>query len=172
LVVELATSKALDVAAQLRERGELSSSSAVIVACDTVAECGGELLGKPVDEAHARSMLQRLSGSVHRVYSGLCVWQVGGGAAGPNAPEADVADADPDVRLAVSELRMDLIDEVDLEDYLASGLWRGKAGAFGLQDRPGWLHLESGSESNVVGLPMELLKEMLAARGIAPARRL
>ncbi len=161
LVVELAASKALDAAAQLKERGELSSSTAVIVACDTVAECGGEVLGKPVDEAHARSMLQRLRGSVHRVYSGVCVWQ----------PTVEGAGGVPDVRLAVSELRMDAIGDDELDDYLASGLWLGKAGAFGMQDRPGWLHLISGSESNVVGMPMELLREMLVERGIEPAPR-
>lgn len=158
LVVELAVSKALDVAAQLKAAGRLVDGRAVILACDTLAECGGEVLGKPRDEAHARDMLRRLSGSDHRVYSGVCVWRpFGGGDA-----------SQPDVRLATSELHMDQIADADLEDYLASGLWQGKAGAFGLQDRPGWLHLNSGSESNVVGLPMELVEPMLAAHGILP----
>ena len=155
LVVELAVSKAFDVAAQLKDRDEFSDGIA-IVACDTVAECGGEVLGKPHDEDHARSMLQRLRGNVHRVYSGLCVWQ----------PLAKGEAGKPDVRLAASELRMDTIGEAELDEYLASGLWCGKAGAFGFQDRAGWLHLISGSESNVVGLPMELLREMLAAIGV------
>jgi septum formation protein len=53
-----------------------------------------------------------------------------------------------------------LVDE-ELDDYLASGLWEGKAGAFGYQDRTGWVHVVEGSETNVVGLPMELLAEML-----------
>ena len=47
-----------------------------------------------------------------------------------------------------------------LEQYLASGMWEGKAGAFGFQDGPPWLHLIAGSASNVVGLPMELLARM------------
>jgi septum formation protein len=171
LVTELAMSKAVDVVAQLKDRGELSRAPRklppVIIACDTVAECGGEVLGKPADEDHARSMLQRLRGSVHRVYSGLCIWQ-------PTAEAGGSADANlhetsrPDVRLAVSELRMDAISDEDLDDYLASGQWQGKAGAFGIQDRPGWLHLLSGSESNVVGLPMELVRQMLAQRGLEP----
>lgn len=158
LVTELAVSKALDVAAQLHERGEASSSPVVILACDTVAECGGEVLGKPADETHARSMLERLRGSVHRVYSGVCTWRV---AAGSSA-------ATPDVQLAVSELEMDRLSNEALEEYLASGLWRGKAGAFGYQDRAGWLHLTSGTESNVIGLPMDVVVEMLAAHGVAP----
>jgi septum formation protein len=60
---------------------------------------------------------------------------------------------------------MDAITDIQLESYLESGLWRGKAGAFGYQDREGWLHLRSGSESNVIGLPMELLEKMLSAAG-------
>ena len=158
LVTELAMSKALDVAAQMKDRGELSGSPTVILACDTVAECGGEVLGKPADEAHARSMLERLRGTVHRVYSGVCVWQLAAGA----------VSAEPDVQLAVSELRMDRIDDDALDEYLASGLWRGKAGAFGCQDRVGWLHLTCGTESNVVGLPMDLIVDMLARQGVAP----
>jgi septum formation protein len=63
---------------------------------------------------------------------------------------------------------MDSISNAQLEGYLASGLWRGKAGAFGFQDRPGWLHLTTGSESNIIGLPMELVAEMLRAHGIEP----
>lgn len=157
LVIELAVSKALDAAAQLKQRGQLDEH-VVIVACDTVAECGGETLGKPRDEDHARSMLQRLRGSVHRVYSGVCVWR----------PQASDEAGDPQVRLATSELRMDPISDEQLDEYLASGLWRGKAGAFGYQDRAGWLHLVAGGESNVVGLPMETLQPMLAACGVHP----
>jgi len=160
LVVELAVSKALDVAAQLADRA--AGQGAVILACDTVAECRGEVLGKPVDEGHARSMLQRLRGTTHRVYSGVCVWR----------PETEALGEQPDVRLAVSELTMDSIPEDELDDYLATELWRGKAGAFGYQDRAGWLHLASGSESNVIGLPMEVVPEMLAAHGVRPAAQL
>ncbi len=67
----------------------------------------------------------------------------------------------PDTRVAVTTLRMDRLSDAQLDEYLASGGWRGKAGAFGYQDRMGWIHVIKGSESNVVGLPMELLSEML-----------
>ena len=147
LVVELAQRKAEDVIGQLAERGQEKYASRIIIACDTVAECDGAVLGKPADEKHARSMLERLRGNVHRVYSGLCV--------GP------CSEGSLETRLAVTELRMDSISDEQLDEYLASGLWQGKAGAFGYQDRVGWLHILKGSESNVIGLPMELLKEML-----------
>jgi len=148
LVVELAQRKAADVICQLAERGQEKKASSILIACDTVAECEGAVLGKPRDEEHARSMLGRLRGNVHRVYSGLCVGPCDGGSLV--------------TRLAVTELRMDSISDDQLDEYLASGLWRGKAGSFGYQDRVGWLHILEGSESNVIGLPMELLEEMLA----------
>jgi septum formation protein len=54
------------------------------------------------------------------------------------------------------------LSDAALEEYLAGDGWVGKAGAFGYQDRPGWLAIVEGSESNVVGLPLALLARMLA----------
>jgi septum formation protein len=116
-----------------------------------VAECDGFILGKPRDEAAAREMLTQLSGREHRVLSGVCLWQSG--------------DSEPLVRVAVTRLQMDPLTEDQLSEYLASGGWEGKAGAFGYQDRLGWVHIIEGSESNVVGLPMELLADMLEELG-------
>ncbi len=56
---------------------------------------------------------------------------------------------------------MDYLSDHQIEEYIASGQWVGKAGAFGYQDRLGWVRVIEGSESNVVGLPMELLEEMI-----------
>ena len=139
LVTRLARQKAADVAARI--------AAGLILACDTVVECGGRILGKPADEEDSRRMLQLLSGREHRVLSGLCLWNVPGG--------------NPLVRVAVTRLRMDRLSAMEIDDYLASGLWEGKAGAFGFQDRLGWIHVVEGSQTNVVGLPMELLAEML-----------
>jgi septum formation protein len=140
LVARLARQKAADVAPNI-ERG-------VVIGCDTVAECTGRVLGKPTDVAHAREMLRLLRGREHRVYSGLCLWR---------RPGDQTL-----VRVDTTVLFMEPIGDEELEAYLESGLWEGKAGAFGYQDRHGWLHIRSGSESNVVGLPMELLQRMLA----------
>jgi septum formation protein len=120
----------------------------MVIACDTVAECMGQILGKPVDREHAGSMLKLLSGRVHHVYSGLCLW---------SRPDDRVR-----VEVARTRLRMDELSAEAVSEYLDSELWYGKAGGFGYQDRLGWVHVEQGSESNVVGLPMELLAEMLA----------
>lgn len=152
LVVDLAMRKAANVVTQLQE-SERPSGPAWVVACDTVAECDGQILGKPRDEDHARSMLRGLRGRHHRVYSGLCLWpwQLNG-----KSPDYRVA-------LASSQLVMDELSDQEIENYLASELWRGKAGAFGLQDRPGWFKIVSGSESNVIGLPLDTLEEMLTS---------
>jgi len=141
LVARLAYQKAADVAARVED--------GLILACDTVAECDGQIFGKPTDVHHARTMLDTLRGRRHRVFSGLCLWKV--------------PDGKPDCRVATTTLLMDPISDELLDDYLADGGWYGKAGAFGYQDRIGWIHIIEGSESNVVGLPMELLAEMLAA---------
>ncbi len=140
LVARLARQKAADVAPSI--------DRVIVIGCDTVAECTGRVLGKPTDIAHAREMLQLLRGREHRVYSGLCLWR---------RPGDQTL-----VRVDTTVLFMEPISDAELEAYLESGLWEGKAGAFGYQDRHGWLHIRSGSESNVVGLPMELLKRMLA----------
>ena len=140
LVARLAYEKALDVARRIG-RG-------LILGCDTVAECNGEILGKPGDIATARRMLELLRGREHRVLSGLCLW--------------DYPDAKPDTRVAVTRLRMDELTDRQLGEYLESYQWEGKAGAFGYQDRLGWIHVIEGSESNVVGLPLELLAQMIA----------
>ncbi len=140
LVARLARRKAADVARRVR--------SGLILACDTVAVCEGKILGKPADRDSAREMLQTLSGREHRVLSGLCLWRVG--------------DGKRQARVATTTLRMDPLTDAQLDEYLATGAWKGKAGAFGYQDRLGWVHVLQGSESNVVGLPMELLSQMLA----------
>jgi septum formation protein len=141
LVARLAWQKSADVAGRC--------DSGLIVGCDTVAECLGQILGKPRDLPHARQMLTLIRGREHQVLSGLCVW-----------------DASNDrylIGVAATRLFMESIADDQLQDYLDSGDWQGKAGAFGYQDGHDWLRILDGSESNVVGLPMELLAEMLDA---------
>lgn len=139
LVARLARQKAADVAGR--------SDSGLVVGCDTVVECRGQVLGKPRDRACARQMLEALRGREHRVYSGLCLW--------------GVADGRCRVSVAMTRLVMTPISDPQLEAYLDTGDWQGKAGAFGYQDGHDWLTILEGSESNVVGLPLELLAEML-----------
>lgn len=139
VAARLAYAKAADVAGRV--------TSGIVLGCDTVVELAGQLVGKPEDEAHARQILRMLRGQQHLVHTGVCVWPV--------------PDGEPKVRVATTVVRMDWLADEQIEDYLASGAWQGKAGAFGYQDRLGWVHIVEGSSTNVVGLPMELLDEML-----------
>ncbi len=149
LVLRLALQKAKDVARQL----VAANRNGVIVACDTVAEIDGQVLGKPENIDQARRMLTMIRGREHRVLSGLCLWQIPGGA--------------PCTQLDVTRLVMDPISDAQLEEYLDTYAWEGKSGAFGYQDGWDWLHIVQGSESNVVGLPMELLERMLESQSDA-----
>jgi septum formation protein len=144
----MAYQKAKDVVLRLRSNpAERDLDNTIIIGCDTIAECTGQILGKPQDASHARTILKLLSGREHHVYSGLCVWHV--------------KEPHPQLQVECTKLFMEPFSETQLDEYLASGLWEGKAGAFGYQDRPGWLRILQGSESNVVGLPMELLSAMI-----------
>lgn len=142
LVARLAYQKAANVSRKLE------GLSAMIIACDTVADVDGQVLGKPRDRAHAEQMLRQLSGRQHSVLSGLCLWSL------------------PDnryrIQVATSVLLMDQLSEAQLQQYLDSGDWQGKSGAFGYQDGHPWLKLISGTASNVVGLPLDILQQMLS----------
>ena len=139
MVARLAYQKARDVAVR--------TAQGFVVGCDTVVECRGNILGKPRNQEHARQMLELLRGQEHFVHSGLCAWQ---------RPTDKTL-----TRVAATRLRMKPLSDAQIAEYLDGDAWEGKAGAFGLQDRLGWLEILEGSESNVVGLPLELLEEML-----------
>ncbi len=140
LVARYAYRKAADVAARLE--------TGFIIAADTVASCHGQILGKPHDQEHAESMLRMLSGKPHDVFTGVCLWSI--------SRQQCVVD------VTRTKLEMDVLSNEMLAEYLASGLWEGKAGSFGYQDGNDWLKVvDGGSESNVVGLPMERLAELL-----------
>lgn len=145
-VVRLARAKAAAVVA--------TGIAGMVLACDTLSEVDGMALGKPVDEADARRMLATLSGRTHRVITGVCLW---------DRPAA----TNPLLGHAESTLAMGELSPEFLDCYLASGMWRGKAGACGFQDERLPLRLIAGSASNVVGLPLELVSEMLGDSTIA-----
>lgn len=123
-------------------------ATGIVLACDTVSEVDGIALGKAVDREDARRMLALLSGRRHRVLTGVWLCRT----------ETDT------VLEAVEEslLFMHPLDASFVAWYLASGMWQGKAGGCGFQDERLPLELVAGSESNVVGLPLERIATMLA----------
>jgi len=121
----------------------------LIVAADTVVACGGEVFGKPVDLADARRILSRLIGTTQQVITGVTL--------------LDAADERRAISHDVTHVTMRQVPTEELEAYLATGAWRGKAGAYGIQDRDDpFVDAIRGSFTNVVGLPIELLARMLA----------
>ena len=140
LVARYAFRKAQDVVRRYQ--------SALVLGADTVASYKGMILGKPRDEAHAESMLRTLSGKRHDCYTGVCLWSA--------ATHRCVVD------VSRTELQMNELSEAMLREHLDSMRWEGKAGAFGFQDGNDWLAIVGGgTASNVVGLPMERLVELL-----------
>jgi septum formation protein len=124
-----------------------------IIAADTTVLLGEELLEKPAGEADARRMLATIAGKTHVVYTGVTLQNA---AAGHH-----------DTRVAESEVRMLPLTEREIAWYVATGEPLDKAGAYAVQGI-GAMFIDSvhGSYSNVVGLPLALLYQMLKRAGI------
>jgi nucleoside triphosphate pyrophosphatase len=142
-VMRLAAAKARAVAPR--------HPDALILAADTVVACGRRILPKADDEATARACLALLSGRRHRVYGGVALL----------APAGDIA-----MRRVVSQVAFKRLSAAEIEGYLRSGEWQGKAGGYAIQGRAAalisWI---SGSYSNIVGLPLHESAQLLAGRG-------
>jgi len=116
----------------------------------------GEIVGKPVDAADARRMLRRLSGTTHVVVTGIFVTDAQTGAALSRA-----------VATRVFFARM---TDAEIDAYVESGEALGKAGAYAIQETGDrFVTRIEGSYTNVVGLPMEAVRETLAELGVRPA---
>jgi septum formation protein len=134
LVVENARRKAAAV------KGEL------VIACDTDVVLDGEVLGKPADAAEAREYLDRMSGRAHTVMSGLVV----------------VVEGEERVGVEQTIVVFRELSEGEKERYVRFGEWEGRSGGYAIQTLGSSLveRLE-GSVSNVVGLPVGLLAELV-----------
>ncbi|MEO6435434.1 MAG: nucleoside triphosphate pyrophosphatase [Tepidisphaeraceae bacterium] len=124
----------------------------VVLAADTVVAFGDQMLGKPNDAAHAKKMLQLLSGTTHIVITGVCV--------------AHTAAKMLRSGRAMSAVRMRFLTPAEIEQYVAGGQWQGKAGGYGIQDHDPFVIRQAGSTTNVIGLPMRLTRQLLAEAGI------
>ena len=138
-VGDLAWRKAREVAVR---RG-----SGLILGADTSCSAGGAILNKPVDRADAERMLRLQEGTDTEVVTGVCLYR-----------------ADQDDWLGFvdrSVCRCRVLSDQERTSYLDSGLWQGKAGAYGLQDDDPFVSVTAGSWSSVVGLPVERLAAVL-----------
>jgi len=126
-------------------------SGGYVLAADTVVAAGRRILPKPADAAAARWCLELLSGRRHRVYGGLCV-------IAPDGREA--------MRVVCTQVRMKRLHPCEIQAYLDSGEWDGKAGGYAIQGRAAafvpWIN---GSYANVVGLPVVETLNLLRGLG-------
>ncbi len=128
-----------------------------VLSADTVVAVGRRILPKAETEAEARACLRLLSGRKHDVLTGVAVI----------APDGRMAS-----RVVAARVDFKRLSPVEVEGYIASGEWRGKAGGYAIQGQAGSFVIAiAGSYSAIVGLPLYETLAMLEGLGFSPARR-
>ena len=129
----------------------VNNGADTIIGADTIVVLDGEILGKPADDKEAFSMLTRLSGREHSVFTGVTILS-------PNAERSFYRE---------TKVRFCSLSEAEIRDYINTGECRDKAGAYGIQGF-GSRFVEgiSGDYFNVVGLPVSALYHELLNLGI------
>lgn len=128
----------------------------VVLAADTVVAFGDLALGQPPDPGAARRMLHLLESTTHLVITAVAVIRL---AAGHHAAGR-----------VMSAVRMRPLSDEQIDRYVQTGLWRGKAGGYGIQDNDPFVERLTGCHTNIVGLPMTTTKRMLEEAGITGKR--
>ncbi len=150
----LALAKAREVAARLTiPHSAFRIPQCLVLAADTIVECGGKNLGKPADAAEARAMLRGLSGRTHQVVTGVAL--------------VDAATGRAETGAAVTDVTIRRLTDAEIAAYVETGEPYGKAGAYAIQGLGG-LFVEGirGSHSNVIGLPVTLVQDLLRRFGL------
>lgn len=129
---------------------------AVIIGADTLVFCEGHQLGKPADEAEAAEILRGLSGRWHEVQTGLCC--------------LDTRNGRQLCHTECTRVHMVQLEVAEIAAYIATGEPMDKAGAYGMQGYGGaFIDRIEGSPTNVVGLPVSVLRELLKTLLIIPS---
>ncbi|MDJ1159871.1 Maf-like protein [Chelatococcus sp. SYSU_G07232] len=132
-------------------RSRADMADAFVVAADTAVAVGRRILPKAEIVEEAAACLRLLSGRTHRVYTGVCVV----------TPKGAVRE-----RIVETRVRFKNLSRDELESYLASGEWRGKAGGYAVQGLAGAFVVKLvGSYTNVVGLPLYEIVGLLGGEG-------
>ena len=131
-----------------------SAATSVVVGADTTVDLNGDILGQPIDDDDARRMLQLLSGTTHRVHTGVAV----------------VSNRGEQVKVVSSDVTFMPISPQMLAWYIGTGESAGKAGSYAIQGHGSALVASStGSMSNIVGLPLAETATLLASAGVEVA---
>ncbi|WP_345951732.1 Maf family nucleotide pyrophosphatase [Mucilaginibacter sp. PAMB04274] len=126
---------------------DAKSGDEIVLTADTIVAIDGLILGKPENEAHAIEMLQRLSGRVHKVVTGVCI----------------LYKHEYNLFHDVSEVFFRTLSEEEIKTYVSKYKPYDKAGAYGIQEWVGITAIKriEGSYTNVVGLPTEKVYQQL-----------
>jgi septum formation protein len=138
------------LAAAKAEAAAQQAPDHLILAADTVVGVGRRILGKPAGRDEARRFLELMSGRRHRVTTGLAL----------RTPDGKLR-----TRLVETQVAFQRLLPAQIEAYLDTGEWEGKAGGYAIQGRAEmFVRFLSGSHSNVVGLPLFETAQLL--RGV------
>lgn len=130
---------------------DTSAQSVFVLAADTVVGVGRRILPKTEDEVEARRCLELISGRAHRVFTGVCLIAPGGNRT---------------ARVVEARVQVKRMSSGEIDAYIASGEWQGKAGGYAIQGRASaFIPAISGSYSSVVGLPLAETVNMLSGAG-------
>jgi septum formation protein len=129
---------------------------AVVLAADTIVAFGERVLGKPADADQARAMLTLLAATTHIVITAVVIQR----------QSANLFLAGR----VMTAVRMAPLTPYQIEQYIATNQWQGKAGGYGIQDPDPFVEKVRGCKTNVVGLPMKTTKRLLESAGILPTR--
>ena len=149
LAKRLSKEKAEKAFTLLQNEAELERG--YVLAADTVVAVGRRILPKAETSEDAAFCLQLLSGRSHRVYTGVCLIT-------PSGKQRQ--------RLVETRVRFKRLPRIEIDRYVASGEWRGKAGGYGVQGLAGAFVVKmTGSYSNIVGLPLFETAALLDGEG-------
>lgn len=141
-VAELAWQKAAAVSSTVH------ATDSMILAADSTVWHQNQIIGKPVDETDARRILGSLAGTIHHLWTGVCLWRT--------------SDGMQVCWQELSELYFKALTPAELDHLIATKVWEGKAGGYGIESHGDpYLTVRTGTISNVIGLPMESLAATL-----------
>jgi septum formation protein len=147
---EWVTTLAILKAQSVCDSNELTRGT--VLSADTVCVVDGKILGQPEDEKMAREMVLSMLNRSHAVYTGWTLRTLDGGRCANGCETTTV--------------KLGVVDSGELENYITSGLWQGKAGGYNLSERltAGWPLAWSGDPTTVMGLPMDRLRVELSRK--------
>jgi septum formation protein len=137
---QLAFAKANDVAQ--------SHPDSIVIGADTVVDFEGQIIGKPRDAKHAEEITRMLFSRPHKVITGLALIC--------KSRNLKIVEAETTVVYPKK------LTDAQIDEHIKSGIWRDKAGAYSISDNDPFVDHIEGSMTNVMGMPMELLKKLLS----------